>query len=438
MTFNLLSNEKDYANIQKIANSFYKASAFHRLLFIAMVVYTALWLPYYTLVLLFLQGFKSFGLRLIADFLMVLVVVLLGRKNKKIKSAKYVNVYENMLTADTVTFGRSGFEIGGVKYRKSSIRAVILHKEYMLFTLKNKKYFMLQLSEEENSQLYSWLKGITAFAYGAAYNQKAYTKRSNKETMRWFLPLAIGALLFVVAANNAKIETPVIDKEPVEKFTFDMSGNISNQFNTLYEYYEATHDVVGTADIYYTYVSHAANLLAKTNYKNGDMQKEKELLFVEDGDFWYVKLFTPENETNLALEIKDSSTTYLLQKTDEGYNVYFSENLSALSHKDAFIQITEIETIADKYPNHKYAFFHSGLGTAIDLKPTKGEKIRCIMGSEEFSFATESKDREFKVRYRNVEQSEIYSFRRMVELAVETQEVPFGTIIKEINKFVIE
>ena len=442
MTFDLLSNEKDYEYIQDLSKIILKATFLRRLIVkLSGICGVLLCIGYILFQLLLLPLDKTlFALRLLSGFFLLMIFHFSDKDMKKIKAVNYVNKAKNQLKDGTATFTESGIIIGGVVYSKKMIVAVFHHKNYLLFTLKNKKCFLLQLTDEENIAVFGWLKGVKSFAWKDTFNRNAILKRNRRQDIKIMAPLMLLALMFWGASSLIfklqynEVQESQATQETVEKFTFDMSADIPKQIHHLYEYYESTYDFEGTADIYYSYAVNAGNVMAKTNYTNGDMQKEKDLLFIDSENFLYVKVFTPENQDYMAIGITDSDNTYVLQKNEDGYTVSHTENGGAYTLKDAFVQMAEIRTMADKYTEHSYAYYHSGLGTSIQRKGLSKEKICYIMGQNELSFETASKDKEFKIAMKNQPQEDVRNFKSLIDLAIKDGTPAFSTILKEINR----
>ena len=444
MTFNLLSDEKDYEYIQSLSKTILKATFLRRLIVkLATICGVLLCIGYILFMLLILPLDKTFStLRVLSVCFLLVIFYFNGKDTKKIKSVNYINKEKNQLKNGTVTFTESGIVVDGVVYSKKKIVAVFHHNEYMLFTLKNKKCFLLQLTEKENRAVFDWLKGVTSFAWKDTVNRTAILQRNRKQNIKTMVPLMLLALMLWGASSlifriqHNEVQESQVKQEVVEKFTFDMSADIPQQIHHLYEYYESTYDFEGTVDIYSSYATNAGNLMAKTNYKNGNMQKEKELLLTDGEGFLYVKVFTPDNQDYMAIEITDSGNTYTLQKNENGYTVSCIENDVDYILKDAFIQMAEIRTMADKYTKHSYCYYHTRIGTAVQLKRSSKEKIMYVMGQEELSFETSSKDNGFKIALKNLPREDIRNFKSLMDSAIKDGTPAFSSILKEINELI--
>lgn len=442
MTFDLVASEKDYEYIQNLSKTILKATFLRRLIVkLATICGVLLCIGYILFMLLILPLDKTFStLRVLSVCFLFVIFYFNGKDTKKIKSVNYINKEKNQLKNGTVTFTESGIIIGGVVCNKKKVVAVFHHKNYLLFTLKNKKCFLLQLTDEENIAVFGWLKGVKSFAWKDTFNRNAILQRNRRQDIKIMAPLMLLALMFwgasglIFKLQYNDVQESQTTQEAVEKFTFDMSADIPKQIHHLYEYYESTYDFEGAVDIYYSYAVNAGNVLAKTNYKNGDMQKEKELLFTDSENFLHIKVFMPENQDYMAIEITDSDNTHILQKNENGYTVSHTENNGNYTLKDAFVQMAEIRTMADKYTEHSYAYYHSRLGTSIQLEGAKKEKICYIMGQNEMSFETSSKDKEFKIVLKNLPQEDVRDFKSLINSAIKDGTPSFSTILKEINR----
>ena len=414
-----------------------------------IIVAAALLLILLMTVMMFLGGLYIKALLLtITDCLLIYMICLLNKSFKPKKTCKYVKK-SNKHNYPEYTLSSENNEIilNNISYTHKKITAVFLLNGYAVFTLKDKTYFILKPGEAEG-KLHSRLKDtlLPVYAWCNTASAKAAAKITRKRYLNKVIPVIILTFtfffIFCIVPNTNRNTPDNTGAESAQAFTFDMSKDIYDQLNNLYEYYEVTHNFEATTDIYYSYVNQAANTLVKTNYHNSDITENKELLFISSDNFYYIKSYTPEHSGCRTIEIISNDSAVTVQENEKGYTVTFSPDKHDYTAKDMYRVLTEYDYISKEYPLYQYAWYQLGSAN-VKLKTDRligNDSIKYRMGLENISVYTESKDKEFKVHLQNIPQSDLNNFID-VFTAVSTERdnlsPTFSQLVNEIDNIIL-
>ena len=287
MFFHWTLDNKDFYIIKKISRTAYFTYSLYNILGNILSVSVLIIILFITAIMFLGKAYlKASPLVFISCFLIYLIY-LVNKSFKSKKSCKYVKKSDiNGCTEYTLSFENNNILFNNISYDHKKIDAVFLFNEYTVFTLKDKTYFIVRFGEHE-SEFHNWLKNtnLPIYAWCNTITAKDAAIKTRKQYLKKIKPvIVLISAFFIIFCTMLNIPNN-ITSENVQTFTFDMSKNIYNQFNELYEYYEVTRNFDTTTDIYYSYVNQASNLLSKTSYKDGSTTENKELLFIDNNDF---------------------------------------------------------------------------------------------------------------------------------------------------------
>lgn len=382
---------------------------------------------------------KASPLVFISCFLIYLIY-LVNKSFKSKKSCKYVKKSDiNGCTEYTLSFENNNILFNNISYDHKKIDAVFLFNEYTVFTLKDKTYFIVRFGEHE-SEFHNWLKNtnLPIYAWCNTITAKDAAIKTRKQYLKKIKPvIVLISAFFIIFCTMLNIPNN-ITSENVQTFTFDMSKNIYNQFNELYEYYEVTRNFDTTTDIYYSYVNQASNLLSKTSYKDGSTTENKELLFIDNNDFYYIKLYKPEDSDYRTIEIINNYGTVTIQENNNDYNITKHSVKHNYTSKYMYRLLIEYDYICKEYPLYKSAWYQYGSAN-IKFKTDRlfdDDIITYRMSEHDITVHDNSNNIKFEVNLNNIPSEDIDNFIAMLSsIYSETNNssLPFIYLTNEIN-----
>lgn len=446
MFFYWTLDEKDSAIIRKTAHRNSIIYFLYNML-VNIIIVVPLLLMLLETALVYLSGLHIKALLMaIIDCLIIYLIYLFNKSFKQKKTCKYIKKSDKHSCSEyTLSLENDEIILNNISYPHKEIAAVFLLNGYTVFTLKDKTYFILKNKE---SELYSYLKdtNLSVYAWCNIPTAKAAAKHTRKRFLKKVRPIIILILAFSIiwgiAPDTNKDNSDSTDTENAEVFTFDMNKDVYDQLLSLYEYYEVTHNFEATTDIYCSYINQAANVLSKTNYQNGDITKNKELLFINSNDFYYIKLSKQEYSDYQLIEIIGNGSTVTVQENEKGYTVTKSPNDYNYTSEDMYRVLTEYDYICKEYPLYKYACYYYGV-VHLEFKSDKlfgKDSITYRMGEDNIAVYTESKDKEFKIQLQNIPQNDINDFIDVftsLSSEADNSSLTFSQLINEINSMIV-
>lgn len=410
MFFHWTLDKKDFSFIKKVSRTAYFTYLLYNILGNILAVSVLLIILFITAIMFWGEVYlKASPLIFISCFLIYLIF-LFNKSSKNKKSCRYITKSNiNDCTEYTLSFENDDIVFNNISYTHNEVAAVFLLNEYAVFTLKDKAYFIVKPGEHE-IEFYNWLKStnLLIYAWCNTFTAKAASRKTRKQYLKKikpviFLTSAFFIIFCIIPTQNKNIPNNIVS-ENVQPFTFDMNKNIYNQLNELYEYYEATHNFEATTDIYYSYVNQTANFLSKTNYKDGDATEDKELLFIDNNDFYYIKLCKLEDSDYSTIKIINKSETIIIQENKNGYNVTKHSAEHNYTAKDMYRLLTEYDYICNEYPLYKSAWYQYGSAN-IKFKTDRlfgDDIITYRMSEHDITVYNTSKDVKFEVTLNNI------------------------------------